>query len=223
MADTQVFYCEVRERTGTGGARESRREGWVPGILYGGDQEPVAIRLRKNELQKAFNTGNLMSQMVKIDVPGQKEQQQVLTRDIQLDPVKDFPVHIDMMRVSAKTRINVEVSVRFLNEEESPGLKKGGVLNVVRHTVEVNAPATSIPEALEFDIGNADIGDALKISDTQLPDGVRPVIADRDFTVATIASPSALRSSESEESESDEADSAEGDTTEEENAENTED
>ena len=140
MAETQVFYCEVRERTGTGGAREARREGWVPGVLYGDDQEPVAIRLREREIQKAVKTGSLLSQLVKIDVSGQKELQSVIPRDVQLDPVKDFPLHVDMLRVSEKTRINVDVPVRFINEEDAVGIKKGGVLNVVRHTVEVYAP-----------------------------------------------------------------------------------
>lgn len=212
MADAKVFYCEIRERTGTGGARQTRRDGWIPGILYGGDQAPVAIRLRKNEIQKAINTGNLMSQMVRIDVPGQKEPQQVIARDVQLDPVKDFPIHVDMMRISEKTRINVEVAVRFLNEEISPGIKKGGVLNIVRHTVEVYAPATAIPEVLEFDIAEFDVGDAIHISDTQLPDGVKPVITDRDFTVATIAAPSALRSSDSDDEDSAGDDEAETET-----------
>ncbi len=203
MAEAEVFYCEVRERTGTGGAREARREGWIPGILYGGDEAPVAIRLRKNEIQNAINTGNLMAQMVKIEVPGQKEHQQVIARDVQLDPVKDFPLHVDMMRVNEKTRINVEISVRFINEEESPGIKKGGVLNIVRHTVEVYAPATAIPEVFEFDISELDVGDAVHISSIDLPNGVKPVISDRDFTIATIAAPSALRSSESEDEDAD--------------------
>jgi len=129
----------------------------------------------------------------------------VIPRDIQLDPVKDFPLHVDMLRVSEKTRINVDVPVRFLNEETSAGIKKGGVLNVVRHTIEVYAPATSIPEALEFDIEKFDVGDAIHISDTDLPNGVKPVITDRDFTVATIAAPSALRSSDDDDAAGDEA------------------
>ncbi len=198
MANTEVFYCEVRKRTGTGGAREARREGWIPGILYGGDEDPVAINLRKNEVFNAAAKGALKSQMLKIDVPGQKELQSVLARDVQLDPVKDLPIHVDMMRISEKTRINIEVSVRFINEETSPGIKKGGVLNIVRHTVEVNAPATAIPEYLEFDISEADVGDSINISGTDLPNGVKPLITDRDFTVATIAAPSALRSSDSD-------------------------
>lgn len=209
----QTFYCEVRERTGTGGARETRREGWVPGVLYGGGADPVAIRLRKNEILKAINAGTLKSHLVNIDVPGQKELQQVIPREVQLDPVKDQPLHVDMLRVNEKTRINVEIGVRFLNEEISPGIKKGGVLNVVRHTVEIIAPATSIPEVLEFDISETDLGETVTISQTKLPKGVTPVITDRDFTVATITAPSALRSSDSEADESE--DQADEETTEE--------
>jgi len=207
----QTFYCEVRERTGTGGARETRREGWVPGVLYGGGKDPVAIRLRKNEILKAVNAGTLKSTLVNIDVPGQSDLQKVIPRDVQLDPVKDQPLHVDMLRVSEKTRINVEVAVRFLNDEESPGIKKGGVLNVVRHTVEVIAPATAIPDVLEFDIAQTDVGETVTISQTTLPKGVTPVISDRDFTVATITAPSALRSSENEaDGEDDEAEATEG-------------
>ncbi len=201
----ETFSCEVRERTGTSGARAVRRDGWVPGVLYGGGMDPVAIRLKRNEIIRALNSGSLFSQLVDIDVPGQDELQPVIARDVQFHPVKDFPVHVDMMRVDEKTRINVEVPVRFLNEEASPGLKKGGVLNVVRHTVEVYAPATSIPQEFEFDIGTSDVGDTVTISQTMMPEGVSPVITDRDFTIATIAAPSALRSSESEATDGDEA------------------
>jgi len=208
----QVFYCEVRESTGTGGARQSRRDGWVPGILYGGSDNPVPIRLRKNEVIKAINTGNISSQLVKIDVPGQKDLQPVIARDIQFDPVKDLPIHVDMLRVDDNTRINVEVSVRFINEETSPGIKRGGVLNIVRHSVEVYAPATAIPEMFEFDLSEIDVGDAIHISATKMPDGVKPVISDRDFTVATIAAPSSMRSSE--DAASDETEEAEGGETE---------
>ncbi|MEL6789326.1 MAG: 50S ribosomal protein L25/general stress protein Ctc [Pseudomonadota bacterium] len=206
----QTFYCEVRERTGTGGARQTRRDGWVPGILYGGGKDPVAIRLRKNEVIKALNTGSLTSTLINIDVPGQSDLQKVIPRDVQLDPVKDQPLHVDMLRVDERTRINVDVSVRFLNEETSPGIKKGGVLNIVRHTVELIAPATAIPEVLEFDISETDVGDTVTISMTTLPKGVAPVISDRDFTVATITAPSALRSSESE--ADDDAQAGEGDS-----------
>jgi large subunit ribosomal protein L25 len=193
MAEADIFYCEVRDGTGTGAARTARREGWVPGVLYGGGQDPVAIRLRVNEVAKAYQAGRMKAHLAKIDVPGQSELQPVIARDVQVDPVRDAPVHVDLMRVDEKTRIDVEVPVRFLNEEASPGLKRGGVLNVVRHTVEIYAPATAIPEYLEADVTGLDIGDAIHISAIKLPQGVTPTITDRDFTIATIAAPSAMR------------------------------
>ncbi len=198
MAETDVFYCEVRERTGTGGARESRRTGWVPGVLYGGDGGPVSIQLKFVEVMKAFTAGRMRSHLAKIDVPGQDYLQPVIARQVQVDPVKDIPIHVDMLRVNENTRIDVAIHVRFLNEETSPGIKRGGVLNIVRHDIEVYAPATAIPEYLEADCDGLDIGDAIKMSSIKLPEGVTPVITDRDFTIATIAAPSALRSEESE-------------------------
>ncbi len=196
MSDVTVFTCELRQRSGTGGSRAVRRDGWVPAILYGGDQEPANIKLRYNEVLKAYNTGKLISVLSKINVDGQE--QSVIGRDIQVDPVKDLPLHVDLMRVSEKTRINVDVPMNFLNEEASPGLKRGGVLNIVRHSVEVMAPATRIPEALEADLTGLDIGDAVHISSVNLPEGVEPTITDRDFTIATIAAPSVVRSADNE-------------------------
>lgn len=198
MAESDIFYCEVRERTGTGGARETRRQGWVPGVLYGGDKGPVSIRLKEKEVLLAYSAGRMRSHLAKIDVPGQDYLQPVLARQVQVDPVTDLPIHVDMMRVDENTRIDVAIVVRFLNEETSPGIKRGGVLNIVRHEVEVYAPATAIPEYLEADCDGLDIGDAIKISAIKLPAGVTPVITDRDFTIATIAAPSALRSEEDE-------------------------
>jgi large subunit ribosomal protein L25 len=199
MAETDVFYCEVRERTGTGGARSARREGWVPGVLYGGDKGPVAIRLKKVEVLKAHAAGRMRSHLAKIDVPGQDYLQPVIAREVQVDPVRDIPIHVDLMRVDENTRIDVAIPVRFKNEELSPGIKRGGVLNIVRHTVELYCPATAIPEFLEMSLEGLDIGDSIHISAFKLPEGVTPVITDRDFTVATIAAPSALRSEENEE------------------------
>jgi large subunit ribosomal protein L25 len=196
---TDVFYCEVRERTGTGGARDARRSGFVPGVLYGGDKGPVSIRLRQKEVREAFAAGRMRSHLAKIDVPGQDYLQPVIAREVQVDPVRDLPIHVDLMRVDENTRIDVAIPVRFKNEELSPGIKRGGVLNIVRHTVELYCPATAIPEFLETSLEGLDIGDSIHISAFKLPEGVTPVITDRDFTVATIAAPSALRSEENEE------------------------
>lgn len=198
MAQTDVFYCEPRKKTGTGGARAARREGWIPAVLYGGGADPVAVSLKSNEVNKAYLNGRLLAHLAKIDVPGEDGQQPVIARDVQVHPVKGHPVHVDLMRVDEKTRINVDVSVRFINEEQSPGLKKGGVLNVVRHAVEVYAPATAIPEVFEIDVTGLDVGDGIHASTISLPAGVTFVITDRDFTIATIAAPSALRSSDDE-------------------------
>ncbi|MFN3961151.1 MAG: 50S ribosomal protein L25/general stress protein Ctc [Parvularculaceae bacterium] len=199
MAETDVFYCEVRERTGTGGARAARREGWVPGVLYGGGKGPVSIRLKKSEVMLAHAAGRMRSHLAKIDVPGQDYLQPVIAREVQVDPVRDQPIHVDLMRVDETTRIDVAIPVRFKNEDLSPGIKRGGVLNIVRHTVELYCPATAIPEFIEVSLEGLDIGDSIHISAFKLPEGVTPVIADRDFTVATIAAPSALRSEENEE------------------------
>jgi len=193
--DATVFDCDLRKRSGTGGSRAVRRDGWVPAVLYGGDEEPANIKLRYNQILKAYQTGKLIDVLSYLDLDGQK--QTVIGRDIQVDPVKDLPMHVDFMRVSAKTRVTVNVPVRFLNEETSPGLKAGGVLNVVRHEIEVIAPATAIPEALEVDLADAQMDDSLKISSVAMPDGVEVTITDRDFTIATIAAPSGLKSEQS--------------------------
>lgn len=204
-AQTDVFYCEVRERNGTGGARAARREGWVPGVLYGGDKGPVSIRLRYTEVSRAYQAGRMRAHLAKIEVPGQDYLQPVIARQVQTDPVRDFPIHVDLMRVDEKTRIDVDIPVKFINEEQSPGLKRGGVLNIVRHTIKVYAPATAIPESFVADVAGLDIGDALKISSIKMPEGVTPTITDRDFTVATIAAPSALKSEEEEKAEAEAA------------------
>lgn len=222
MAEIDVFYCEPREKTGTGGARAARREGWVPGVLYGGDLGPVPVRLRLREIKKALSLGRLRSHLAKIDVPGEEGQQPVIARDVQIHPVKGQPIHVDLMRVDEKTRIDVEVPVRFLNEELSPGLKRGGVLNVVRHAIDVYAPATAIPEFFEADVTGLDIGDALHVSAIQLPDGVTLVTTDRDYTVATIAAPSAMRSEEEEAEAAAAEEAAEGEEAEGEEAEGEE-
>lgn len=180
-----VLNVEVRERLGKGGAREARRNAQVPGVLYGGKLGPVAINLKKNEVVKALNTGQMLSQMIQIDHKGEK--QSVLVQDIQFHPVSDQPEHVDLFRVDEDQLIKVEVAVHFVNEEGSPGLKKGGTLNVVRHEVEILVPAGAIPESLTADLGGLEIGDNVKISNINLPKGASPTITDRDFTIATIA------------------------------------
>lgn len=205
-----VLSVEVRERTGTGGARQTRREGRVPGVLYGGALDPVAISLKHNELLKAINSGKFLANMITIEHDGKA--QTVFARDVQFDPVMDFPVHVDFQRVDEDSTIAVEVAVQFINEDKSPGLKRGGVLNVVRHAVEVNTPAGSIPDSIEVDVSSMDIGDSVHISSVSLPDGVTPTITDRDFTIATLQGSRAVIDAAAEDGDEEAADAAaEGD------------
>ncbi len=185
MPDRIELNVDVRPRTGKGGAREARRNGLVPGVLYGGGQDPVAITLRKNEVLKAINTGQFLSSTVDLIHEGKK--QLVIPQAVQMHPVSDQPQHVDLFRVDENQIIQVEVAVNFIGEEVCPGIKKGGNLNVVRFAVELNVKAGAIPESLTADISELEIGDNVKISDIALPDGATPTITDRDFTIATIA------------------------------------
>jgi len=179
-----VLDVTVRENTGTGGARASRREGLVPGVIYGGDDAPVAVSVKYNEVLKAINSGQFLSSMIELSHEGKT--QKVLTKDVQFHPVTDMPVHLDFYRVTAKSIIEVEVSVNFVGEDVAPGLKAGGTLNVVRYAIEVKCPAGSIPDNITVDVSTMDIGDAIHISEVTLPEGVKPSITDRDFTIATV-------------------------------------
>jgi large subunit ribosomal protein L25 len=186
MSKKQItFNVEVRERIGTGGAREARNNGFVPGVLYGGSEKPVAINLRLPEVMKAIETGHFLSSTATLVHKGEK--QLVIPQAIQMHPITDRPVHIDLFRVKADQKIKVEVPVHFTGEDVSPGLKKGGTLNVVRHTVELLVPAGHIPEFLEADVSALEVGDNIKISDIKLPSDAEPTITDRDFTIVTIA------------------------------------
>jgi large subunit ribosomal protein L25 len=184
--DTYELKAEARERVGKGSARELRRNGFIPAVIYGDKQAPIAIALSTNEVTKRIHAGGFMTTIATIDVDGKKIQ--VLPKDYQLDPVRDFTMHVDFLRVSGNTQVTVEVPVHFVNEEKS-GIKIGGVLNIVRHTVEFNCPADAIPEFITVDLSGAKIGDSIHISAVKLPAGVKPVIADRDFTIATIVAP----------------------------------
>ncbi|WP_371397334.1 50S ribosomal protein L25/general stress protein Ctc [Fretibacter rubidus] len=204
MSDSVVLDVTVRDNTGTGAAREARRQNQVPGVIYGGDEQPVAIAAKFNEVIRAINSGNFIGNMIELSHEGKK--QKVLTKDIQFHPVSDMPVHLDFYRVTAKSIIEVEVTVNFIGEEESPGLKEGGTLNVVRYAVEVKCPAGDIPDSIDVDVSKAEIGDSLKISDVKLPKGVKPSITDRDFTIATvIASRAAIETTDEDETEAPEA------------------
>ena len=196
MSDILVLAAEQRERAGKGVARALRREGLVPAVIYGGKEAPEGISVAIRDITKIFNTGRLLSTLLEIEVNGKK--QRAIARDVQLHPVRDDILHADFLRLSKDAKIAVEVSVNFLNEETCPGLKMGGVLNVVRYTIELNCPADNIPESIDLDLGEAQMNDSIHISEISLPDGVEPVITDRDFTIVTIAAPAALRSEEEE-------------------------
>lgn len=193
MADI-VLNVTVRERVGTGGAREVRAGGLVPGVLYGAGQGPVPIAVKSGEFRKALTTGKLLGRLVTLKYGD--EQQPVIAKDVQFHPVTDEPVHFDLFRVDAHAAIRISVPVHFRNHEDSPGLKRGGALNVDLHEVELLAPADAIPEELLVDLTGLDVGDSVKASDLVLPKGVTVTAQHRDSTVASIAAPSDMESEE---------------------------
>ncbi len=196
MADTQQIAAELRDRAGKGAARAIRRTGRVPAVIYGDKKDPVMISLEPRELDRYLQRAGFFSTLFNIEVD--KAKHQVLPRDVQFHPVSDRPLHVDFLRVSARTRINVDVAVEFVHEEESDGLKRGGVINVVRHDIELNCSAGNIPSVIVISLAGLDIGDSVHISDINLPDGVEPTITDRDFTIATIAAPTLMVEEEEE-------------------------
>ena len=201
MSDLVELKAEPRTVDGSAGARNVRRAGKIPAIIYGERADPSAITLDYLPVLKQYETGQFMGTVFAIDVDGKRER--VIPRDIQLDVVRDFIMHVDFMRVKADSAIDVTVPVTFLNEDQSPGLKRGGILNIVRHDVELNCPANAIPETIEVDLAGYDIGDTVHISAVTLPAKVTPTISDRDFTIATIAGTRATVLAESEEGEGD--------------------
>lgn len=187
MSETKALVAEARDRSGKGAARALRREGKIPAVIYGNKKAPLGIALDQNTVSKLLFAGGFMTTIFDIDVAGKKEH--VIPRDFQLDPVKDRLVHVDFLRVGKNSVISVEVPVHFINEEKSKGIKNGGVLNVVRHAVELYVAADKIPDFIEVDLASTEIGDSIHISAIKLPKDAKPVIQDRDFTVATIAAP----------------------------------
>ena len=187
MAENTILNATARAGTGKGAARAARRENLVPGIVYGGGEEPIAINLKFNELFKMLKAGGFLSTLLTLKIDGKDER--VICRGVQRDVVKDLPIHVDFLRLSAKSRINLMIPVHFLNEEDSAGLKKGGTLVVVRNEVELKVTAGNIPDHLEVDLLDVEIGDTIHMSDITLPEGTRPMITDRDFVIANIGAP----------------------------------
>jgi len=187
MVDYVSLAAEPRDRAGKGAARATRRAGRIPAVIYGNKQDSVLISLSPIDMARELRGPGFFARVYEIEVGGEKHR--VLARDLQMDPVSDRPIHVDFMRFSRKTRLVVEVQVIFENEELSPGLKRGGVLNVVRHAIEFRCSPENIPESIPVDLEGLDIGDSVHISAVTLPDDVELTIADRDFTIATIAAP----------------------------------
>ena len=184
MAEAVELKAWARGRSGKGGARAERREGRVPGTLYGDKKDPETISVDYRAINLQLHTGHFQSTIFVLDLDGKKTR--VIPRAVQLDPVRDFPIHVDFLRLGKDALVTVEVPVRFLNEAASPGLKRGGVLNIVRHEIQVRCPSDAIPDHFDIDLTGLEIGDAVHISALKLPEGVKPTITERDFTVATI-------------------------------------
>ncbi len=195
MSDVLTLPAQARDRAGKGASRAVRREGRVPAVIYGAGEAATPIHLEEKLLVKLISGGHFMNSMVEIELDGKKHR--TLPRDVQLHPVNDRPLHVDFLRVSASSVVTVFVPVRFENEDASPGLKRGGVLNVVRHEVEMKCPADAIPDEILVDVTGFEVGDSVHVSVVKLPEGASTVI-DRDFTIATIVAPSGLKSQEAE-------------------------
>ncbi|MXO50583.1 50S ribosomal protein L25/general stress protein Ctc [Qipengyuania gaetbuli] len=196
MSDALTLPAEARERAGKGASRQLRREGRVPAVIYGGKEEPTLIHVEAKELVRQLNTGHFMNSIVEIELGGKKLK--TLPKDVSLHPVNDRPEHVDFLRLTKGAKVEVNVPVVFANEEKSPGLKKGGVLNIVRHELDLICDADKIPSEIEIDVTGKDVGDSIHISEVTLPAGAESAITDRDFTIATLVAPSALKRSESE-------------------------
>ena len=199
MSDALTLPAEARERAGKGASRALRREGRIPAVIYGGKEEPTPIHVEEKELVRQLMTGHFMNSIVNIEVGG--DTVRTLPKDVALHPVTDRPTHADFLRLSKDAKVEVSIPVVFTNEEASPGLKKGGVLNVVRHELDLVCAADKIPGEIEIDVTGKEVGDSIHISEVTLPEGSESAITDRDYTIATLVAPSALKRSESEDEE----------------------
>ena len=208
MSDALTLPAEARERAGKGASRALRREGRVPAVIYGGKEEPTTIHVEAKELVRQLGTGHFMNSIVNIEIGGDKVR--TIPKDVALHPVTDRPNHADFLRLAKGAKIEVQIPVVFTNEEKSPGLKKGGVLNVVRHELDLVCDADKIPSEIEIDVAGKEVGDSIHISEITLPDGSESAITDRDYTIATLVAPSALKKSEGAEGEDGEEVPADG-------------
>lgn len=193
-----VLEATARTESGKGAARRARREGLVPGVIYGGGKDPQSINVKHNELLKRLKAGKFLSTLFDVKVDGEKNH--VICRSVQRDIVRDLPTHVDFLRLGEKSRVSIFIPVDFINEDTCPGIKKGGVLTVVRNEVELRVTAGNIPDHLTVDLAGHEVGDTIHISEITLPEGTRPTI-DRDFVIANIQAPSGLKSTDNEEAE----------------------
>lgn len=218
MSDQLKISAEPRERAGKGASRALRREGRIPAVIYGDKKDAQPIHVEEKALNKLLSTGHFMNSLVQVEVGSEKAR--TLPKDVAFDPVSDRPLHVDFFRLAKGAKVQVNIPVVFVNEEESPGLKRGGVLNVVRFELDLMCDADQIPDQIEIDVTGLEIGDSVHLSDITLPDGSESSITDRDFTIAGVAAPSALKSAddEAEEGEGEEGEEgeegAEGETAE---------
>ena len=194
MSDMLNLPAETRASAGKGASRALRREGRVPAVIYGGKEEPLAIHVEEKELARQLGTGHFFNSVVEIEVGGTRLR--TLPKDVAFHPVSSRPLHADFLRLTGGSKVHVQVPVHFINEEASPGLKRGGVLNIVRHELDLVCDADKIADDINIDVTGLEIGDSIHISHVKLPEGAASAITDRDFTIATIVAPSALKSNE---------------------------
>lgn len=194
MSDQLTLSAETRDRAGKGASRELRRQNRIPAVIYGNKQDPELIHVEEKALVKLLMTGHFSNSVIEIDLGGKK--QITLPKDVAFHPVTDRPTHVDFLRIVKGAKVEVEVPVIFINEEKSPGLKRGGVLNIVRHELELICEADKIPDDIQIDVTGFDVGDSIHISHVTLPKGSESKITDRDFTIATVVAPSGLKSQE---------------------------
>lgn len=194
MSEQLTLPAETRDRAGKGASRALRREGRVPAVIYGGNEDPVAIHVEERLLMKQLMTGHFMNSLIMIELDGKTIRTQA--KDVALHPVTDRPQHVDFLRLGKDAKVDVLVPVVFINEDKSPGLKRGGVLNIVRHELELICDADLIPSEITIDVTGLDVGDSIHISHVTLPEGSSSAITDRDFTIATVVAPSGLKSAD---------------------------